>query len=167
MKKGGAAQAAAERVFSEALKRVSRSELLAMREHLERAERAGRKDWSEEDEPFMRRLLGLVEEVRCEEAEDFPWRSEMEGERSRSVTTSRQTRVRRLEEATDGGGECPRCSGTTVIYLNGKLHSVTKEGRKLTPGEAQAFGAEEEDGRCPVCGVSRGPEIVIGLGGSV
>jgi hypothetical protein len=78
------------------------------------------------------------------------------------VATSLQTRVTRLEEATDGGGKCPRCSGTTVIYLNDKLDSVSKNGRILTPEEAQAFKAEEEDGRCPLCGTERGPEIVSG-----
>jgi ssDNA-binding Zn-finger/Zn-ribbon topoisomerase 1 len=73
-----------------------------------------------------------------------------------------ETRLQRLEEATDDGGECPRCSGTTVIYVNGKVSNVSKDGQKFTPEEAEAFESEEEDGRCPVCGQERGPEIVIG-----
>ena len=70
-------------------------------------------------------------------------------------------RLERLEEAA-GGGECPRCSGTVVIYVNDELESVTKDGRRLTPEEAEAFASDEEGGRCPVCGAERGPEITIG-----
>jgi len=70
-----AKQAESERVLREALTRVSTPELRAMSEHLKRADR---EDWREEDEPLMRRLLMLMEEVRCEEAGEFPWRSEME-----------------------------------------------------------------------------------------
>ncbi len=62
-----------ERVLQEALKRVSTAELEAMREHFERE---GPEDWIEEDAPLMRRLWGLMEEVRQEEAEGFAWRSE-------------------------------------------------------------------------------------------
>jgi hypothetical protein len=82
------------------------------------------------------------------------------------AATSLETRVTRLEEATDGGEECPRCSGTTVIYVNGELSSVSKKGRIFTPEEAEAFVAEEEDGRCPICGTERGPEITVGWYGS-
>jgi ribosomal protein S27AE len=70
-------------------------------------------------------------------------------------------RLKRLEEAA-GGGECPRCSGTVVIYVNDELESVTKAGRKFTPEEAEAFASEEEGGRCPRCGTKRGPEIRTG-----
>jgi len=72
------------------------------------------------------------------------------------VATSLEARVRRLEGA-GGGGKCPRCSGTAVIYLNGRLDSVSKHGRRLTPGEAETFASEEEDDRCPVCGAKRTP----------
>ena len=48
-----------------------------MSEHFERAER---EDWTEEDEPLMRRLAALMEEVRREDAEEFPWQSELERE---------------------------------------------------------------------------------------
>ena len=65
----------AERVLQEALKRVSTAELEAMREHFERE---GPEDWIEEDAPLMRRLWGLMEEVRQEEAEGFGWRAEMD-----------------------------------------------------------------------------------------
>lgn len=80
------------------------------------------------------------------------------------MTVNLETRVRRLEEA-GSGGECPRCSGTTIIYLNDKLGSVSKNGRTFTPEEAQAFVDEEEHGKCPLCGTSRGPEIVVGWWG--
>jgi Zn finger protein HypA/HybF involved in hydrogenase expression len=72
-----------------------------------------------------------------------------------------ERRVEALEQA-GGGGECPRCSGTTVIIVNDELSSVTKGRRLFTPEEARAFVEEEEDGRCPVCGSGRGPEIVVG-----
>ena len=73
-----------------------------------------------------------------------------------------RSRLKKLEEATGGGG-CPRCSGTVVIYINDELESVTKDGRRLTPEEAEAFkSAEEQDGCCPVCGAQRGQEITIG-----
>lgn len=62
-------QLAAERRLREALRRVSTPELMAMDEHFKRTDR---EEWSEEDEPLMRRLLGLVEEMRCEEAGEFP-----------------------------------------------------------------------------------------------
>ena len=77
------------------------------------------------------------------------------------MTTSLQTRLRRLETAAGAGGECPRCANTTVIMINGKLGGVSKDGGKLTPEEARAFVAEEEDGRCPMCGQKR-QEITVG-----
>jgi hypothetical protein len=67
-------QRESERVFREALRRVSAAELEAMGEYLDQPDR---EDWSEEDEPLMRRLVALVEEVRCEEAGEFPWQREM------------------------------------------------------------------------------------------
>jgi hypothetical protein len=73
-----AKQAESERVLREALTRVSTPELRAMHEHFERA---AAEEWTEEDEPLMRRLLMLVEEVRCEEAGGFPWQVEMREER--------------------------------------------------------------------------------------
>ena len=76
------------------------------------------------------------------------------------MATSLETRVRRLEDA--AGGKCPRCSGSIVVFVNGKLNGVSKDGRKLTSEEAEAFAGEEEDGRCPLCGAKRGPEIRIG-----
>jgi hypothetical protein len=73
-----AEQRAAERVLREALERVSAPELQAMSEHFHRSERD---EWKQEDEPLMRRLLGLMEQVRAEhraDRGDFPWRSEIE-----------------------------------------------------------------------------------------
>ena len=69
-----------ERTFREALTRLSTSELQAMHECFQSTDREG---WAEEDKPLMLRLLGLMEEVRCEEAEvrgkvvDPPWLSEI------------------------------------------------------------------------------------------
>jgi Zn finger protein HypA/HybF involved in hydrogenase expression len=71
-----------------------------------------------------------------------------------------ERRVEALEQA-GGGEECPRCSGTIVVFVNGKLDSVSKQGRKFTPEEAEAFAGEEDDGRCPVCGQGR-QEIAMG-----
>ena len=82
--------------------------------------------------------------------------------RNRNVANSLQTRVRCLEDAGGGGGECQRCSGTTVTYVNGGVRSVSKHGRSFTPEEAEAFESEEEAGRCPVCGARRSPGIRIG-----
>jgi Zn finger protein HypA/HybF involved in hydrogenase expression len=70
-------------------------------------------------------------------------------------------RISRLEEVAGDGGGCPRCSGTTVIIVNGKVESVNKGGQKLTPEEAQEFVGEERDGRCPVCGQKR-QEVTVG-----
>jgi hypothetical protein len=78
------------------------------------------------------------------------------------MASSLQRRLRRLEDASGEGGECPRCSGTVVVYVNDELDSVTKDGRKLTPDEALAFESEEaQDGRCRVC-CAKGQEITIG-----
>lgn len=72
-----------ERTFREALTRVSAAELQAMHEYFHSTDR---EEWTEEDEPLMRRLLGLMDEVRREEAEargqtvDPPWLSEIKGE---------------------------------------------------------------------------------------
>ncbi len=72
-------------------------------------------------------------------------------------------RLKRLEAAVGGGGECPRCSGTVVIYINDELECITKHGRTFTPEEAEVFESEEEKGGCcPVCGTERAPEITIG-----
>lgn len=66
-------------------------------------------------------------------------------------------------EAADADGECPRCSGTTIIYVCGKLESVNRNGLLFSMEEAAAFVAEEdEEGRCPVCGAGPRPEIVVG-----
>ena len=78
------------------------------------------------------------------------------------MTTRLETRIRRLEDATGADGECPRCSGTTIITINGKLGGASKNGRKLPPAEAEAFVAEEEEkGRCPLCGTVR-EQITVG-----
>jgi hypothetical protein len=72
-----------ERTFREALGRVSTSELRAMKEYFDSTDR---EEWTEEDEPLARRLLGLMEEVRREragakgQAVDPPWLSEIRGE---------------------------------------------------------------------------------------
>lgn len=72
-------QRAAERTLREALSRVSTPELQAMSDYFARTDR---EEWREEDEPLMRRLVGLIEEVRHErEAGDFPWRAETQEER--------------------------------------------------------------------------------------
>jgi hypothetical protein len=66
-----------ERVFKEALSRVSTPELRAMHEHFKSSDR---EEWAQEDEPLMRRLLELMEEVRSEEQGEFAWLSEVEPE---------------------------------------------------------------------------------------
>ena len=72
-----------ERTFREALTRLSTSELQAVRDYLQAT---GRDEWAEEDKPLMLRLLGLMEEVRREEAEargqvvEPPWLSEINRE---------------------------------------------------------------------------------------
>jgi hypothetical protein len=47
----------------------------------EHYKRPGPQEWTEEDLPLMKRLLGLVLEVRAEEAAqeagEFPWQAEM------------------------------------------------------------------------------------------
>jgi Zn finger protein HypA/HybF involved in hydrogenase expression len=80
------------------------------------------------------------------------------------MTTSLETRIRRLEDATGADGECPRCSGTTVILVNGKVAGVSKYRRKLPLPEAEAFVVEEEAGRCPLCGAVRQTITVGGWG---
>jgi len=81
------------------------------------------------------------------------------------VATSLETRVRRLED-TDGGRECPRCSGVLAINLDGDFWSASKHGEDMSAEEYEAFEAEEdEDGRCPVCG-EKASEIVVGWSSS-
>ncbi len=68
------------------------------------------------------------------------------------MATSLETRVRRLED-TDGGNECPRCSGVLGITLDGEFRSASRHGEEMTEEEYEAFEAEEDAaGRCPVCG---------------
>jgi hypothetical protein len=69
--------------------------------------------------------------------------------------------VEALEQA-GGDGECPRCSGTTVVIVNDRLESVNRNGHLFTLEEAREFVEEEEDDRCPLCGTKRGPTIRIG-----
>jgi Zn finger protein HypA/HybF involved in hydrogenase expression len=79
-------------------------------------------------------------------------------------TSTLKRRVEALEQA-HGGGECPRCSGTTVIIVNGRVESVNRSGQMFTPEEAEAFVREEkEGGRCPVCGSVRATIAVGGEG---
>ena len=72
-----------ERVFREAISRLSTSELRAMSEYMASTDRDG---WAEEDKPLMLRLLELMEEVRREgavargEVVAPPWLSEIKGE---------------------------------------------------------------------------------------
>jgi hypothetical protein len=77
-------QVAAEFRLREALKRVSTAELLAMKEAFNRP---GPEEWTEEDLPLMKRLLGLVLEVRAEDTfvktGEYPWQAEMREERER------------------------------------------------------------------------------------
>lgn len=74
---------AKERALREAISRLSTSELRAMHEYFRSTDR---EEWAQEDEPLMRRLLELMEEVRREEAEargqlvDPPWLSEINRE---------------------------------------------------------------------------------------
>ncbi len=75
---------------------------------------------------------------------------------------SLRRRLERLEAAL-GDEECPRCSGTVMIYIDDELESIIRHGRVLTPEEAEAFESEEEKGGCcPVCGAECGPAITIG-----
>ncbi len=60
-------------------------------------------------------------------------------------------RVEHLEDTGDGG-ECPRCSGVVGIFMNGRFSSAHKNGEPMSEEEWDAFEAEEEEGRCPVCG---------------
>ncbi len=62
-----------------------------------------------------------------------------------------ETRIKRLEDA-GGGGECPRCSGIFAVTMNSEFSSAGKHGVPMSEEEYEAFEAEEEDGRCPVCG---------------
>ena len=55
-----------ERTFREALTRLSTSELRAMKVYMDGTDR---EEWAEEDTPLMLRLLGLMEDGRCEAAE--------------------------------------------------------------------------------------------------
>ena len=69
-----------ERVLQEVLRRLSTAELEAMAEAFGRD---GPEDWTEEDEPLMRRLLTLMHEIRNEEAEEFSWKREMDERKER------------------------------------------------------------------------------------
>ncbi len=73
------------------------------------------------------------------------------------ATTSLVRRVLHLEDA-GGGGECPRCAGVVAVTMNGEFSSAHKNGVQMSREEYEAFEAEEEDGRCPVCGQK--PEAV-------
>ncbi|MDP9487400.1 MAG: hypothetical protein M3Q49_16725 [Actinomycetota bacterium] len=67
------------------------------------------------------------------------------------MATGLVRRVRHLEDA-GGGGECPRCSGVVGIFMNGTFSSAHKNGVPMSREEYEGHDAEEEDGRCPVCG---------------
>ncbi len=77
------------------------------------------------------------------------------------MATSLETRIQRLED-TNGGGECPRCSGVVEILLDGEFSSASKHGKEMSEAEYETFEAEEEpDGRCPACG-QKPAEINVG-----
>ncbi len=67
------------------------------------------------------------------------------------ATTSLVRRVLHLEDV-GGDGECPRCSGVVAVTMNGEFSSAHKNGVQMGREEYEAFEAEEQDGRCPVCG---------------
>jgi rRNA maturation protein Nop10 len=76
------------------------------------------------------------------------------------VATGLETRVKKLEDV-GGGGECPRCSGVVAVTMNGEFSSASKHGVPMSEEEWCAFEAEEEEGRCPVCG-EKPQDITVG-----
>ncbi len=68
------------------------------------------------------------------------------------MATSLERRVSALEDA-GGGGECPRCSGIAVTFVNGELDNASRYGEPMSKEEYREFEAEEgPGGECPVCG---------------
>jgi hypothetical protein len=83
------------------------------------------------------------------------------------MTTSLQTRVRRLEEASGGDGGCERCCGTLVIVSNvitREFHSASWRGEDMSEEE---FHERRAETRCPRCGWELDPDEapVIKVGG--
>jgi hypothetical protein len=64
-----------------------------------------------------------------------------------------ETRVRRLEVATGGGGGgCDRCRGTLIVVsdaITAEFHSARWNGKPLDEHEASEHQTERE---CPKCG---------------
>ncbi len=84
------------------------------------------------------------------------------------MATSLETRVRRLEEATGGGGGgCDRCRGMLIVVsdsITGEFHSARWNGAPLDRAELEERQAETN---CPKCGRRIDPDegTVISVGG--
>ena len=84
------------------------------------------------------------------------------------MTTSLQTRVKRLEEAAGGdGGGCDRCRGTLIVVGNamtGEFRSASWNGEAITDEELYERQTET---KCPRCGgrVRPSEDPVIKVGG--
>jgi len=68
-------------------------------------------------------------------------------------------RVERLE-ASYGGGACPRCEGTMIVFGPGSSAmeepAVYRRGVQFGPEESKRFWAQEQPhGQCPTCGSFR------------
>lgn len=75
------------------------------------------------------------------------------------MATGIARRLKVLEDA-GGGGECPRCSGMVVVLMGGEFSGASKHGREMSEEEWRDFEAEEDQGRCPVCG-AKATEITL------
>ena len=67
-----------------------------------------------------------------------------------------EKRLTRLEQ-TDGGDECPRCTGTMVIFGPGcDEPAVNRRGVQFGREESKRFWAQEQPNNiCPECGQAR------------
>ncbi len=71
-----------------------------------------------------------------------------------------RARIKKLEQASEAGGECPRCAGVIGVFYGGErsFHHASRRGEAMTPEEwAEAF----EDDACPVCGAEPVRIVVV------
>jgi hypothetical protein len=76
--------------------------------------------------------------------------------------TSLVRRLQRLERDV-GAGDCARCSGVFVVFMNSKFHRASRNGVSISEEQYRQYASEQgPNGQCPACLCVPQPPIKLG-----